>query len=129
MVDKKGWKDKGVWDDVFKVIEVVWVGFVDGFKIIIDKYLKLVKSYNVVYLGIFGMGNYFVEVCFDEEDWVWFMFYFGFWGVGNVIGWYFIEFVKKDMEKWFINLLDINLVYFLEGIDYFDDYVEVVGWV
>lgn len=124
----KGW-DKGVWGEVLEVFICVWVGFVDCFDKIIDKYGKLKNMNNLKYLGILGMGNYFIEVCLDEVDQVWFMFYLGLCGVGNVIGCYFIECVKLDMEWWFIYLLDNDFVYFLEGMDYFNDYVEVVEWV
>jgi len=49
-------------------------------------------------------------------------------GVGNRIGSYFIELAKKDMRKWFINLPDMDLSYFPEGTDHFNDYVEAVDW-
>ncbi len=127
-VDKKGRKDKGAWDEVPKATETAWAGLAEGFKTITDKYPKLAKSHNVVHLGTLGTGNHFVEVCLDEEDRVWFMLHSGSRGVGNAIGRHFIELAKKDMEKWFINLPDINLAYFPEGTDHFDDYVEAVGW-
>lgn len=75
------------------------------------------------------MGNYFFELCLDENNVVWIMLYLGSCGVGNCIGIYFIELVKKEMECYQINLLDCDLVYFEEGSEYFDDYVEVVEWV
>lgn len=40
-----------------------------------------------------GIGNYFIEICFDELDQVWIMLYFGLCGIGNVIGIYFIDLV------------------------------------
>ena len=59
---------------------------------------------------------------------MWVMLHSGSRGVGNAIGTFFIELAKQDMRKWHINLPDIDLAYFPEGTDHFDDYVEAVGW-
>lgn len=44
------------------------------------------------------------------------------------MGNYFIELAKKDMKKFYINLPDADLAYFPEHTQYFDDYVDAVGW-
>jgi tRNA-splicing ligase RtcB len=79
-------------------------------------------------LGTLGGGNHFIEVCLDENQNVWVMLHSGSRGVGNVIGRYFIELAKKDMEKWFINLPNKDLAYLPQGTDHFDDYWEAVLW-
>jgi tRNA-splicing ligase RtcB len=44
------------------------------------------------------------------------------------MGSYFIELARKDMRKYFVNLPDIDLAYFPEHTEHFDDYVEAVEW-
>ena len=56
------------------------------------------------------------------------MLHSGSRGIGNMIGSYFVELAKKDMQKWMINLPDKDLAYFPEGTDHFDDYFEAVSW-
>jgi tRNA-splicing ligase RtcB len=48
--------------------------------------------------------------------------------VGNRIGSYFIEKARREMERWFVHLPDRDLAYLPEGSEYFQDYVEAVGW-
>jgi tRNA-splicing ligase RtcB len=79
-------------------------------------------------LGTLGGGNHFIELCLDEHDDVWVMLHSGSRGIGNKIGQYFIEKAKKDMGKALGNLPDKDLAYFTEGTQYFEDYVEAVGW-
>ena len=79
-------------------------------------------------LGTLGGGNYFVEVCLDNPDKVWFMLHSGSRGVGNRIGSYFIELAKKDLRHQVNNLPDKDLAYLTEGTEHFDDYVEAVDW-
>ena len=79
-------------------------------------------------LGTLGGGNHFIELCLDEQDDVWVMLHSGSRGIGNKIGQYFIEKAKKDMGKALGNLPDKDLAYFTEGTQYFEDYVEAVGW-
>lgn len=79
-------------------------------------------------LGTLGGGNHFIELCLDENNDVWIMLHSGSRGIGNVIGRYFINLAKKDMEKHTSHLPDQNLSYFSEGSDHFKDYVEAVHW-
>ena len=59
---------------------------------------------------------------------VWVMLHSGSRGIGNVMGRYFIEAAKKDMQRLKQNLPDKDLAYFSEGSVWFDDYVEAVDW-
>lgn len=79
-------------------------------------------------IGTLGTGNHFIELCVDTEDAVWVVLHSGSRGIGNRIGTHFIELAKQDMRKWFINLPDKDLAYFVEGTENFDDYVSAVGW-
>ena len=108
---------------------------IDDFKKITDKYDDMGKRRKkplvevaMNQLGTLGSGNHFIEVCLDTNDDVWVMLHSGSRGVGNVIGTYFIEKAKREMERFFISLPDKDLSYFSEGSEYFDDYVKAVGW-
>jgi len=59
---------------------------------------------------------------------VWVMLHSGSRGIGNVMGRYFIEAARKDMQRHKVNLPDRDLAYFSEGSKLFDDYVEAVEW-
>src|SRR6185503_10566064 len=50
-------------------------------------------------LGTLGGGNHFIEICLDESQDVWVMLHSGSRGIGNVIGRYFIERARREMEK------------------------------
>ena len=88
------------------------------------------KYYNkaLMQLGTLGSGNHFIEICLDENQDVWIMLHSGSRGIGNMIGSYYIEKAKKNMEKFFISLPDSDLAYFPEDTDDFNDYVEAVHW-
>ncbi|QNM95389.1 RtcB family protein [Chitinimonas koreensis] len=79
-------------------------------------------------LGTLGGGNHFIELCLDEAQRVWVMLHSGSRGTGNVIGRYFIEAARKDMQRHKLNLPDRDLAYFGAGSALFDDYVEAVDW-
>lgn len=79
-------------------------------------------------LGSLGSGNHFIELCIDENQDVWVMLHSGSRGIGNMIGRYFIEKAKKQMEKFFINLPDADLAYLPEETDDFNDYVKALDW-
>ena len=92
---------------------------------------KMQKRFNdtwICQLGTLGGGNHFIELCLDEDQSVWVMLHSGSRGIGNVIGRYFIDAAKKDMQRHQVNLPDRDLAYFAEGSPLFDDYVEAVEW-
>ena len=80
------------------------------------------------HIGTLGTGNHFIELCLDEEQRLWIMLHSGSRGIGNKICTYFIERAKKEMQRWFINLPDMDLAYLPEGSVLFDDYVEALEW-
>ena len=80
-------------------------------------------------MGSLGGGNHFIELCLDEAGAVWIMLHSGSRGIGNRIGMHFIAAAKEEMLRLGMDdLEDKNLAYFKEGSEYFDDYVEAVGW-
>ncbi|GHU11377.1 RNA-splicing ligase RtcB [Betaproteobacteria bacterium] len=121
-------RDSGAWGDTPASVDAMWSALLPGFNRITEKYPGLKNTNNHKHLGTLGTGNHFIEVCLDEADRVWFMLHSGSRGVGNAIGSLFIELAKKDMARYFINLPNRDLAYFVEGSESFDDYVEAVGW-
>ncbi|HEY9052439.1 MAG TPA: RtcB family protein, partial [Gammaproteobacteria bacterium] len=105
-----------------------------GLKSILDNHKKIQAMQKNPYetwihqLGTLGGGNHFIELCVDEHDDVWIMLHSGSRGIGNVIGRYFIELAKKDMERHISQLPHRDLAYFEEGAAHFNDYVEAVHW-
>ena len=100
---------------------------------IVEKHPEIMKIYGrpaldiALNLGV-GGGNHFLEVCLDDLDRVWMMLHSGSRGIGAAIGRYFISLAKKEMERWMINLPHKDLAYLPVGSQYFDDYIEAVGW-
>jgi tRNA-splicing ligase RtcB len=79
-------------------------------------------------LGTLGGGNHFIEVCLDESQNVWVMLHSGSRGIGNVIGRYFIERARREMERRDVHLPDRDLAWFAEGSPAFEEYVDAVHW-
>nr|WP_314542821.1 RtcB family protein [uncultured Massilia sp.] len=121
-------RDKGSWDAPPHAVDLAWRALKDEFDAICQKTPKLRHSNNYKHLGTLGSGNHFIEVCLDEQGFVWFMLHSGSRGVGNAIGSHFIEVAKQDMRTHVANLPDQDLAYLKEGTQHYDDYVEAVGW-
>jgi tRNA-splicing ligase RtcB len=121
--------DVGGWRDApSATAQSAWATIEQGYQRIVAKHPKLGRGPALQHLGTLGTGNHFVEVCLDQDDRVWFMLHSGSRGVGNRVGSYFIERAQEEMRRWFVNLPDRDLAYLAEGSQYFDDYVEAVGW-
>ncbi|QNN56891.1 RtcB family protein [Diaphorobacter ruginosibacter] len=121
-------RDPGAWDTPPEAVDQAWAGLVDEFNQLAELHPRLKNTNNHKHLGTLGSGNHFVEVCLDQNDFVWFMLHSGSRGVGNAIGNHFIELAKKDAERNMRNLPDKDLAYFEEGAQYFGDYVRGVSW-
>lgn len=89
---------------------------------------KDIRETWVKQLGTLGGGNHFIEVCLDEAQNVWVMLHSGSRGIGNVIGRYFIERARRDMEKTDVHLPDRDLAWLAQGTPAFEEYVEAVHW-
>ncbi len=121
--------DRGAWHDIPERNREVWLGELKArYDAILAKHPKLDRGNHANHLGTLGTGNHFIEVCLDESDAVWFMLHSGSRGVGNRMGSYFIDIARKDMTKFSVNLPDVDLAYFPEHTEHFDDYVEAVEW-
>jgi tRNA-splicing ligase RtcB len=123
-----GGRDLGAWNNPPPPVEAGWSRLKDEFDQLCRKWPKLRNTNNYKHLGTLGSGNHFVEICLDEEGFVWLMLHSGSRGVGNAIGTHFIELAKQDMRKHMVNLPDEDLAYLEEGTRHYDDYVEAVGW-
>ncbi len=98
------------------------------YKLITKKHPGIFNKNAHTQLGTLGSGNHFIEVCLDESDDVWVMLHSGSRGPGNLIGRYFIERAKRNMEKRLSTLPDKDLAWFGARTKDFDDYVEAVQW-
>ncbi|MCW7538842.1 RtcB family protein [Aquabacterium sp. A7-Y] len=123
-----GARDPGAWHKVPGAVDTAWAQLEPEFTELCRDYPKLEKTNHRNHLGTLGTGNHFIEVCLDEEGFVWFMLHSGSRGVGNAIGTMFIELAKQDAMRHEANLPDRDLAYFEEGSRYFGDYVRAVGW-
>jgi tRNA-splicing ligase RtcB (3'-phosphate/5'-hydroxy nucleic acid ligase) len=121
-------RDVGSWNSPPPNVEAGWSTLKDEFDALCRKWPKLRGTNNYKHLGTLGSGNHFVELCLDEDNFVWLMLHSGSRGVGNAIGTHFIELAKQDMRRHMANLPDEDLAYLREGTQHYDDYVEAVGW-
>lgn len=121
-------RDTGSWENPPETVDQIWATLADEFDALCDLHPRLKNTNNRKHLGTLGTGNHFIEVCLDEDGFVWFMLHSGSRGVGNAIGTHFIELAKKDALRNNANLPDQDLAYFEEGAQYFGDYVRAVGW-
>jgi tRNA-splicing ligase RtcB len=128
--DNGGKNDRGAFGVPNADAALKFAGHAAGLQEIVAKHPKIGQAAERAphHLGTLGSGNHFVEICLDEDDYVWIMLHSGSRGVGNRIGSYFIELAKQDMRKWFINLPDMDLSYLAEGTDHFNDYMQAVSW-
>jgi len=123
-----GRSDPGAWQKLPGVVNQAWTELEPEFTALCRDYPKLEKTNHIQHLGTLGTGNHFIEVCLDEENFVWFMLHSGSRGVGNFIGTMFIELAKQDARQHHLNLPDQDLAYFREGSRHFKDYVRAVSW-
>ena len=93
----------------------------------LDFYDKLDKNWRKQ-LGSLGSGNHFIEVVLDEEGYAWAFLHSGSRGVGNRIATHHIRIAKQLMEKWYIDLPDVDLAYLVEDTPEFDDYMADLDW-
>ena len=128
--DNGGKNDRGAWNEPSEVAANKFKLHADGLAEIVAKHPKIAQAAERApnHMGSLGTGNHFVEICLDEENYVWIMLHSGSRGIGNRIGSYFIELAKQDMRKWFVNLPDMDLAYMPEGTDHFNDYMQAVAW-
>ena len=105
-------------------------GLAERLALIRQKHPKIRPDKVDAQAGTLGGGNHFIEICLDESDSVWVMLHSGSRGTGNMVGTYFIELARRQLEKRVLgfHLPDKDLAFFMEGEALFDDYVEAVSW-
>lgn len=125
---KKG--DRGAWGEIAVRDDIIMSILKEDLNIIVEKHplIKDAAQRMPYHLGTLGTGNHFIEICLDEEQYVWVMLHSGSRGIGNRIGTYFIELAKEEMIKNGIYVVDKDLSYLKEGTKFFDDYCEAVEW-
>lgn len=123
-----GANDPGAWHQIPDAVNTAWQPLETDFRRLCNDYPKLEKTNNRNHLGTLGTGNHFIEVCLDENGFVWFMLHSGSRGVGNAIGTLFINLAKEEALRHDVHLPDQDLAYFEEGSRYFGDYVRAVSW-
>lgn len=135
--DNGGVNDKGRWNNMNVPSAAIarWSaekfnGLQLGYYGIIEKHPDAEAKNTLAHLGTLGTGNHFIEICLDEEGFVWVMLHSGSRGAGNRIGTYFIEKAKEEMRRYHIDkfLPDQDLAYLVERTEIFDDYVFAVSW-
>lgn len=123
--------DKGAFDVMTPENAERWENNLsDWYENIVQKHPKAFSKNVKRHLGTLGTGNHFFEICLDLDDCVWFMIHSGSRGAGGKIGDYFINLAQKEMERYFLteHLPNKDLAYFVEGTEYFDDYINAVLW-
>lgn len=121
--------------DLSRDIESIYAGNINYLELdpILQKYPKIgdydkLHSKSICQLGTLGSGNHFIEICLDENQDVWVMLHSGSRGIGNILASFFIERAKRNMERWFIKVPDIDLAYIPEDTEEFQDYMSVIDW-
>ena len=125
----QGRSTKGSWAVTPASVDTRWAKLDKTYNKIVDKHGDRIKKKNPhTQLGSLGGGNHFIEVCLDENDSVWVMLHSGSRGAGNLIGQYFINKAKEEMERYHIGLVDRDLAYLSQGTKTFEDYFEAMNW-
>lgn len=124
----RGARDNGSWGSTPTDVLAAWGKLEPDFTELCKDYKKLEKTNTHSQLGTLGGGNHFIEVCLDEENFVWFMLHSGSRGIGSHIGNMFIELAKNDARENNVHLPDMDLAYLSEGSKNFTDYVRAVHW-
>ncbi len=128
-VSISGRSRKGSFEVAPQSVLTRWRTLSDGYETLVAKHGdKIAKKNPHEQLGTLGGGNHFIEICLDENDSVWIMLHSGSRGAGNLIGQYFIDKAKEDMERRHIGLVDRDLSYLTEGDKLFEDYTEALLW-
>src|SRR4051794_14061275 len=78
--------------------------------------------------GTLGSGNHFVEVCLDEDDYVWVVLHSGSRGIGNQLAQRHISNAKGLMKLNHVRLEDPDLAYLIEGSEDFQAYITDMLW-
>ena len=123
-----GFSRQGEWITPPQSVVARWRSLAGGLERIRERNPEIRARNPLDQLGTLGGGNHFVELCLDEQDFVWIMLHSGSRGIGNRIGQVFIRLAREDMRRHSINLPDKDLAYLEEGTEHFEEYVEAMTW-
>ena len=124
-----GRTDKGAWaDEPPEPARIRWEALKEAYSDIVTQNPRAEYRRAYSHLGTLGDGNHFIELCLDEAGDLWVMLHSGSRGAGHLIGSHFIARAKRVARRWFINLPDEDLAYFIEDAEGFHDYVRAVSW-
>jgi tRNA-splicing ligase RtcB len=79
-------------------------------------------------LGSLGGGNHFIELCVDQQGYVWLFLHSGSRGVGNKIASKHIRLAQKMCKDRFIPLEDQDHAFFVQTDDEFWQYMNELRW-
>ena len=88
----------------------------------------ILNTNNYKHLGTLGTGNHFIEICLDESDQVWIMLHPVHAELVTPSGTSLYRSGAKEMQDQLETLPSRDLAYFMEGTEYFDDYLKAVAW-
>lgn len=123
-----GPNDRGAWGDVPEYVGRQWQKLEADFRPLAAAVPKLDTGRQAQQLGTLGTGNHFVEVCTDEEGFVWVMLHSGSRGVGNRIGSTYIAAAKRRCEKDGIVLPNADLAWLPDDAPECRQYLQAVSW-
>lgn len=122
-------RDKGAWWDIPDDIAKAWNDRLKkGFHNICQRNPIFRKANHISHLGTLGTGNHFLEICKDEENYIWVTAHTGSRGIGHSLATHHIGKAKLKMAVDGIDLIEPDLAYFKKSHPYMDDYMNDVYW-
>lgn len=85
-------------------------------------------KWSAYQLGTLGGGNHFLEICTDQEDYVWAVLHSGSRKIGKELAEKHIQNAKGLMREGVEALPDPDLAYLLEGMPEFKAYIGDMLW-
>lgn len=85
-------------------------------------------KWSAFQLGTLGGGNHFIEICTDEENYVWAVLHSGSRNIGKELAEKHIDKAKGLMKESLDSILDPDLAYLVEGTPEFQSYIGDMLW-
>ena len=119
-------RDAGSWNNPPPAAEAGWMKLKDEFDEICRKYPKLRGTNNYKHLGTLGSGNHFVEICLDEDQFVWLMLHSGSRNIGKELAEFHIGVAQKLPHNQ--GLVDRDLAVFIADTPQMAAYRNDLFW-
>ena len=94
----------------------------------LSPHVRDLKEKAAKQLGTLGGGNHFIEICVDEQDFVWILLHSGSRHIGKSLADVHIHTAKGLMKKYLIDLPDPDLAYLVKGTDEYASYMFDLHW-